>query len=179
MGSPHGRCNGVRRCGAMGTSRRVRGPAAHRAADRAAACKTLSVCYLPSRTHGAHGDGHGRGGASRHGRWRGGAPYRQAARAVRTATGRLGRNCDNARSPSRTRCTHGAGARGCVARACAGVAARVRGEVARGCVGGNAQRGLDVRRGSPLSGKPRRSKGARQRWRPRAKGRRILRSGQT
>ena len=31
------------------TSRRVRGPAAHRAADRAAACKTLSVCYLPSR----------------------------------------------------------------------------------------------------------------------------------
>ena len=39
-------------------SRRVRGPAAHRAADRAAACKTLSVCYLPSR-------------APR--RWRGGA----------------------------------------------------------------------------------------------------------
>ena len=30
-------------------SRRVRGPAAHRAADRAAACKTLSVCYLPRR----------------------------------------------------------------------------------------------------------------------------------
>ena len=38
-------CNG----GAIRTSRRVRGPAAHRAADRAAACKTLSVCYLPSR----------------------------------------------------------------------------------------------------------------------------------
>ena len=49
MGSPHGRCNGVRRCGVMGTSRRVRGPAAHRAADRAAACKTLSVCGMPSR----------------------------------------------------------------------------------------------------------------------------------
>ena len=47
-------CNG----GAIMTSRRVRGPAAHRAADRAAACKTLSVCYLPSR-------------APR--RWRGGA----------------------------------------------------------------------------------------------------------
>ena len=31
------------------TSRRVRGPAAHRVADRAATCKTLSVCYLLSR----------------------------------------------------------------------------------------------------------------------------------
>ena len=44
--------------GAIITSRRVCGPAAHRAADRAAACKTLSVCYLQSR-------------APR--RWRGGA----------------------------------------------------------------------------------------------------------
>ena len=35
--------------GAIMTSRQVRSPAAHRAADRAAACKTLSVCYLPSR----------------------------------------------------------------------------------------------------------------------------------
>ena len=54
--SPHGRWGGCGRVGrargnggAEGTSRRVRGPAAHRAADRAAACKTLSVCYLPSR----------------------------------------------------------------------------------------------------------------------------------
>ena len=63
--------------GAIMTSRRVRGPATHRAADRATAFKTLSVCYLPSRaprrwrggamgtsrptaprgTGGAHGDG--------------------------------------------------------------------------------------------------------------------------
>ena len=42
------------------TSRRVRGPAAHRATDRAAACKTLSVCYLPSRA-----PRRGRGGAMR------------------------------------------------------------------------------------------------------------------
>ena len=32
--------------GTIMTSRRVRGPAAHRAADRAAACKTLSACYV-------------------------------------------------------------------------------------------------------------------------------------
>ena len=37
------------------------------------------------------------------------APYRQAARAVRTATGRIDRNRDNARSPSRTRGAHGDG----------------------------------------------------------------------
>ena len=76
------------------TSRRVRGPAAHRAADRAAACKTLSVCGMLSRalrwraptgggrTRGAMGTSrlpakpHGRGRtmpsrAPR--RWRGGA----------------------------------------------------------------------------------------------------------
>ena len=54
----NGVCNGVCNGGAIMTSRRVRGPAAHRAADRAAACKTLSVCTMPSR-------------APR--RWRGGA----------------------------------------------------------------------------------------------------------
>ena len=57
------------------TSRRVRGPAAHRAADRAAACKTLSVCYLPSRAlrWGAPtgNDGAAARAGSPGGRWRG------------------------------------------------------------------------------------------------------------
>ena len=52
-------CNG----GAIMTSRRVRGPAAHRAADRAAACKTLSVCYLPSRPMPCRAPRRWRGGA--------------------------------------------------------------------------------------------------------------------
>ena len=45
------RRGGLARAGRPGgqASRRVRGSAAHRAADRAAACKTLSVCYLPCR----------------------------------------------------------------------------------------------------------------------------------
>ena len=71
----------------------MRGPAAHHAADRAAACKTLSVCYLPSRaprwcataaarwghralpqrgTRGAHGEGAGLPCRAPR-RWRGGA----------------------------------------------------------------------------------------------------------
>ena len=49
------------------TSRRVRGPAAHRAADRAAACKTLSVYGMPSI-----------------------APYRQAAHRADGAAARWG-----------------------------------------------------------------------------------------
>ena len=64
---PHRAARVMRRAngGAIMISRRVRGPAAHRAADRAAACKTLSVCYLPSRP----------------------MPCRQSARAVRTQRG--------------------------------------------------------------------------------------------
>ena len=73
-------------------SRRVRGPAAHRAADRAAACKTLSVCYLPSRAPrrwrggamgtsrptatGPHGDGTRRWGVMAMGRDHGARQWR-------------------------------------------------------------------------------------------------------
>ena len=76
-GSPRGQWRGGR-AGRPGgqASRRVRGPAAHRAADRAAACKTLSVCYLPSRAPRWRAGGAARGceGRSRAPRrWRGGA----------------------------------------------------------------------------------------------------------
>ena len=70
----------------MGTSRRVRGPAAHRAADRAAACKTLSVCYFPCRA--PRWRSATRGGASREARRPSIAPYRNGARGVRAARGR-------------------------------------------------------------------------------------------
>ncbi len=78
-----------RRGGAMGRSRRVRGPAAHRDADRAATCKTLSVCYLLSRAprwRAATGKGAGCQAAHRAvARRRDGdiAPYRNGTRAVR------------------------------------------------------------------------------------------------
>ena len=67
VGNPHGRGGQA--------SRRVRGPAAHRAADRAAACKTLSVCYLPCRAPRRWC-----GGASRESRRTGIAPYRDGTR---------------------------------------------------------------------------------------------------
>ena len=92
--APH-RPVSVRYGGAVMTSRRVRGPAAHRAADRAAACKTLSVCYLPCHAPrlwrgGAMGalrptaTGH-ECGARRRGGWK-------RTRVARTATGH-GRRC--------------------------------------------------------------------------------------
>ena len=88
------------------TSRRVRGPAAHRVADRAATCKTLSVCYLPSRAPRrwrggamgtsrptATGPHHGARGVrmmavSRNGNtaWARACGMRPCARAIRTAT---------------------------------------------------------------------------------------------
>ena len=57
----------VRNGGAIMTSRRVRSPAAHRSVDRAAACKTLSVCYLPSRAPRRWRAATGNGAAARWG----------------------------------------------------------------------------------------------------------------
>ena len=89
--------------GAIITSRRVCGPAAHRAADRAAACKTLSVCYLQSR-------------APR--RWRGGAmgtsrPTAKPHGRVRTGTRHVAREVCGERCARRGARGEGRGMRGC------------------------------------------------------------------
>ena len=115
------------------SARRVRGPAAHRAADRAAACKTLSVCYLSCRVMAtAHGmpsralppsrtsEGarqwdrtteHAKprtAVARRHGQWRGGAS--REARRPSIAPLPPSRTGEGARQRDRTT-GHGRGAR--------------------------------------------------------------------
>ena len=87
--------------GAIMTSRRVRGPAAHHVADRAATCKTLSVCYLPSRAPRWRA-ATGKGAAARAGR-----PGGQTLRS--TATGAYG-------DGARRRGMAGEWARGCEIR---------------------------------------------------------------